>query len=147
MEILPHFWIGYYENDEFSFIQKKGIRCILHISKHIRFFKNSDIEELHAPIDYDDNQDSFEIQNTAMYQQLADITNYIHERIMDNETVLLMCSIGKQDLETILVAYYIRYAKLSIEHAIEFLKTKMENIFYPKCIFYLALKRFKRDCG
>ena len=30
---------------------------------------------------------------------------------------------------------------------VTFLKTKIDNIFCPKCYFYLALKRFYEDCN
>jgi len=143
MEVLPHFWIGYYKNKlNLSIIKEKKIKNIIHISKNESFLKkNINVEEIRIPIDYNDNN-SYEEQNNIMYEQLFDITEYIHNKIMGNENILLLGYEFKQDLDTIIIAYYIRYGKLNIRDSIIFLKSKKENIFEPKCLFYFALNKF-----
>jgi len=143
MEVLPHFWISYYKNKlNLSIIKEKKIKNIIHISKNESFLKkNINVEEIRIPIDYNDNN-SYEEQNNIMYEQLFDITEYIHNKITGNQNILLLGYEFKQDLDTIIIAYYIRYGKLNIRDSIIFLKSKKENIFEPKCLFYFALNKF-----
>ena len=140
MEVLPHFWIGYYK-ENFGIIKEKKFKNIIHLSKYEQFTKKYDTEEIRIPIDYDDNQ-SLEEQNNVMYQQLYDITDYIHDKITNNQTVLLLGYSSKQDIDTIIIAYYIRYARLTIYDSILFLGSKKKNIFNPKCYFYYSLNKF-----
>ena len=140
MEILPHFWITYY-CENFSFIKRKKIKNIIHLSKSHPFLKRDDTEEIRIPIDYKE-EDSYEEQNLVMYQYLYDITDYIHEKIINNENILLIGDLFKQDIETIIVAYFIRFGKLNIHDSILFLRTKKSNIFEPKCLFFFALNKF-----
>jgi hypothetical protein len=140
MEILPRLWIDYYGNN-LNYIKKKKIKNIIHLSKSNNYIKKHNIEEINIVIDYDDNN-TYEEQNMIMYQQLFDITDYIHEKIINNESILLLGDEFKQDIDTIIIAYYIRYGKLNIYDSILFLKTKKSNIFYPKCLFYFALNKF-----
>lgn len=143
MEVLPHFWISYYKNgNNISLIKNKNIKYIIHISKNESYLKkNIDIEEIRIPIDYNENQ-SYEEQNIIMYEQLSDITDYIHTKINNNANILLIGYEFKQDLDTIIIAYFIRYGKLNIRDSIIFLKTKKDNIFQPKCLFYYSLNKF-----
>lgn len=140
MEILPHFWISHYGTDVF-FIKKKKIKNIIHLSKKEPFLKKNDIEEIRIVIDYKED-DSYEQMNNLMFQQLSDITEYIHDKIINNEKILLIGYHHKQDLDSIIVAYLLKYAKLSIHDAILFLKSKKDDIFSPKCLFYFALNKF-----
>lgn len=139
MEVLPHFWINYY-NENLDIIKKKNIKNIIHLSKYEPFIKN-DIEEIRIPLEYNDQQ-TLEEQNNIMYQQLFDITDYIHEKIMNNQNILLLGYTDKQDIDTIVVAYYIKYGKVNIRDAILFLKSKKDNIFNPKCLFFFSLNKF-----
>lgn len=140
MEIFPHFWISHYGTDIY-FIKKKRIKNIIHISKKEPFTKKNDTEEIRIVIDYKED-DSYEHMNNLMFQQLSDITEYIHDKILNNEKVLLIGYHNKQDLDTIIVAYLLRYGKVTIHDAILFLKSKKKDIFSPKCLFFFALNKF-----
>jgi protein-tyrosine phosphatase len=140
MEVLPHFWITYYKENLY-FIKEKKIKNIIHLSKKENFIKKINTEEIIIPIDYTE-ENTYEEQNNIIYQHLFDITDYIHNKIINNEKVLLLGQENKQDIDTIIVAYLIRYAKLNIHDSILFLKTKKENLFSPKCLFYFSLNRF-----
>jgi hypothetical protein len=140
MEILPHFWIGYYK-ENLHIIKTKKIKNIIHLSKDEPFIKKNDIEQIRVPIDYDENQ-SLEVQNNIMYQHLYDITDYIHEKIINNSNILLIGYINKQDIDTIVISYFIKFGKLTIRESILFYKSKKEHIFNPKCSFYHALNKF-----
>ena len=140
MEILPHFWIGYYK-ENLHIIKTKKIQNIIHLSKNEHFVKKNDIEQIRVPIDYNENQ-SLEMQNNIMYQHLYDITDYIHEKIINNSNILLIGYSNKQDIDTIVIAYFIKFGKLNIRESIIFYKSKKEHIFNPTCNFYHALNKF-----
>ena len=141
MEILPYFWISTFSDSYLKLIKEKNIKVVIYLSKNNHFSKYENIEQLRIPIEYNEN-DSYENINNIMYQQLYDITQFIHEKINNNQKVLLIGIDDKQDIDTIVSAYYIRYGKLTLRDALLFLKSKKKNIFYPKCIFYPALNKF-----
>jgi len=141
MEILPHFWINYYSKNN-NFIKEKKINYIIHLSKNEPFLKKNNIEEIRIPIDYNNN-DSIEDINNIMYQYLYDITDSVHDKILSANNVLIIGYNDKQDIDTIIIAYLIKYGKLTINQSLLFLKTK-KNILENdgKIIFYHALNRF-----
>lgn len=140
MEILPHFWISYYRK-KLLVIKEKKIKTIIHLSKFEKFINKNNIEEICVPLDYTEDQ-SLEEKNNIIYDSLYDITDYIHKKITRNENILLLGYSNKQDIETIVLAYFIKFGKLNIHDSIVFLKSKKENIFQPKCLFYYALNKF-----
>jgi hypothetical protein len=143
MEVLPHFWISYYNNNKIlKIIKEKKIKNIIHISKDESFIKKDiNIEEIRVPIDYNENH-TYEEQNNIIYEHLYDITEYIHQKIIDNSNILIIGFHEKQDIDTIVISYLIRYGKLNIRDSIIFFKSKKQNIFEPKCLFYFALNKF-----
>jgi len=143
MEILPHFWISYY-NENYSIIKEKRIKNVIHLSKNEKFIKKLDLDEIRIPIDYDEYE-SMETQNNIIYQHLFDVTDYIHEKIINNENVILFGQYNKQDLDVFIVAYLIRFGKLNIQNSILFLKSKKKDIFDPKCLFFFALNKFYNE--
>ena len=143
MEIIPHFWISYFK-ENYNIIKEKKIKNIIHLSKDEPFIKKLDLDEIRIPIDYDDIE-SMEIQNNIIYQHLYDVTDYIHEKIINNQKIMLLGCNGKQDVDVFVIAYLIRYGKINVQCAISFLKTKKKDIFYPKCLFFHALNKFYNE--
>ncbi len=140
MEILPHFWITYY-NEHLNIIKDKKIKNIVHLSKKESFSKLNNINQINIYINYDSN-DNYEQINITMYDYLFDTTEYIHNKIINNETVLLIGYCDKQDIDVIIIAYCIRYGHLTIKESVQFIKTKKDDIFNPKCLFYASLNKF-----
>jgi len=141
MEILPRFWISYYNDSYVYLLKEKKIRNILHISKKESFTKMEDLEEIRIPIDYNEH-DSIDHMNNILYQQLFDITEYIHNKLLTNQKILLIGYDYKQDIDNLIIAYLIRYGKLTVKDAILFLRSKKNNIFVPKILFYDSLNKF-----
>jgi hypothetical protein len=148
MEVLPHLWINYYNNNNHILIKDKKIKNIIHISKKESYiFQNKiEIEEIRIPFDYHENN-NYEEQNNIVYEHLFDITEYINNKINNNCNILIIGHENKQDIEIIIISYLIRYGKLNIRDSILFFKSKKENIFEPKCLFYYALNRFYENCS
>ena len=140
MEVLPHFWINYY-NENYIIIKEKKIKNIIHLSKYEPYIKKLNLDEIRIPLDYEED-DTMEKQNITIYQYLYDVTDYIHNKIVNNEKVMLLGKNGKQDIDIFVIAYLIRFAKINIPRAIFFFKSKKKNIFEPKCLFYFALNKF-----
>jgi hypothetical protein len=80
--------------------------------------------------------------NNIFYQQLFDITDFIHEKVINNKNILILGYDDRQDIDVIIVAYFIRFGKLNIHDSINILKSKKKNIFNPKCIFFHSLNKF-----
>jgi hypothetical protein len=143
MEIIPHFWITY-NKENLHIIKEKKIKNIIHFSKTESFLGLSGVNEIKIFIDYNYEQTYDEI-NTIMYQYIFDTTEYIHDKLMNNENILLIGLYDRQDIDVIIVAYYIRYANLTIQEAVRFLKSKKDDIFNPKCLFYYSLNKFYNE--
>lgn len=143
MEILPHFWISYFK-EKYNIIIKKKINNVIHISKYEKFIKKDNIEQIRIPFDYDIN-DNIEDINNVVYQHLFDITDYIHEKIYNNENILLLGYEDRQDVDVVIIAYFIRFGKMNVQNSINILKSKKKDIFEPKCLFFFALNRFYNE--
>lgn len=143
MEIIPHFWINYYDNNNYSNIKEKKIKYIIHLSKYGSFINKNDIDELRIPINYTED-DTLENKNMLIYQYLYDVTEYIHDKIIHNKNILLLGENNKEDLDIFIVAYFIRYGKMNIQNAFISLKSK-KNIVHSKSLFYYALNKFSNE--
>ena len=142
MEIVPHLWISYYHTDyHHPIIQNKKIKHIIHLSKTVPFLKGFEYEQIRIPFEYND-ADSCEEQNNILYQYLFDITDYIHQKIMHYENVLLIGYEERQEIDTILVSYFIRYAKIDIHLSIQYLKSKKKIYLIPNVFFIILYKNF-----
>ena len=141
IEIIPRLYISYFKS---NIIKNKKFDTIIYLSKNEPFLEKIQTEQIRIPVEYNDSF-SLEEKNNEIYQYLFDVTDFIHEKINNNKYILLLGNENNQDLETFITAYYIRYGKINIEDSIRYLKSKMENIFYPKCLFYFALKKFNYE--
>jgi hypothetical protein len=146
MEIIPHLWIADFENyDDKRFLKDKKITTIINLSKYKNFSNTNakmSIDEIRIPIEYDEETDSSEKINMILYEYLFDITEYIHERVINMKNILLVGYSSKEDINTIICAYFIRYAKIDVKEAIKYVKSKIENSYLNKILFYPALNKF-----
>jgi len=146
MEIIPHFWVADFETyDDMSFLKEKKIKCIINISKYKNFSNSNSkqsIDEIRIPIDYDEDVDNPNAINSMLYDHLFDITEYIHDKVINSKNILLVGYSIKEDIDTIIAAYFIRYAKVDVKEALKYVKTKRENAFIYKILFYPALNKF-----
>jgi hypothetical protein len=143
MEILPHFWVTHF-NEKYNIIVKKKINNIIYLSKYEKFVKRDNIEQIRIPFDYDIDG-SIDDMNINVYQHLFDITDYIHEKICNNENILLIGYIDRQDIDVVIISYFIRFGKMTLQNAINILKSKKDDIFNPKCLFFSALNKFYNE--
>ncbi len=140
--ILPHLWIADYTAlEDLSWLRKKKIHIIFHISKEHPFFAKSDIEELRIPVDYDDNS-SLEVMNKNIYECLFDFCQFIHEKMNAQKNILVLGLEGRQDPDVFAAAYFIMYGKVFPSNAINYVKSKKKNAFFERNTFLPALNKF-----
>ena len=146
MEIIPHFWIADFENyDDKRFLRDKNITTIINLSKYKNFSSTNaklSIDEIRIPIEYDEETDSTDRINMLLYEYLFDITEYIHERVINMKNILLVGYSSKEDINAVICAYFIRYAKIDVKEAIKYVKSKIEKSYINKILFYPALNKF-----
>ena len=143
MEILPHFWISNTIKNN-SYLKSKEIKNIIFLSNNEQFIKNYHEEQIR--INLEDLTDDIKQRNIILYQNLFDVTYYIHEQLNKNNNVLL---IGNEDDEQILdifiLAYFMRYGKTTLEYALSFLFSKKKNCLQPKFYYKNCLLKFQEE--
>ena len=140
-EILPNLWIG---------------NCI--VAKNKYFFESNQIQiSINCTKDSVDNSVSKKTLKLSvsdsllkediikMYHLLDKTCDYIHNSLMSNHGVMVFCYAGKQRSATIIVAYLIKYGKMSLVEAIQLCRTKRPSIFTPGINFQEALVKFAKD--
>jgi len=146
MEIVPHFWVADFENyDDITFLKEKKIKCIINVSKYTNFSTSNvkqSIDEIRIPIDYNEETDNQNLINSMMYDHLFDITEYIHSKVISSKNILLVGYSTKEDIDAIIAAYFIRYAKVDVREALKYVKSKRANAFLNNILFYPALNKF-----
>ena len=84
-----------------------------------------------------------ENDNVQIYQHLYDTTHFIYEKMITNKNIFL---IGNEEdfsiLYLFIVAYLIRYGKLSMQHSLQFLNSK---IFIQSFRYHNALFQFYNE--
>tara|TARA_Y200000002_G_C22425025_1_gene555518 strand:+ start:201 stop:635 length:435 start_codon:yes stop_codon:yes gene_type:complete len=127
MEIIPHFWVSDKMRND-NFIKRKNIKCIIILSKYLKYNKNAEIEQIRIPIEKTDNNKN---DNINSFQHLYDVTYFIFEKIYNNKNILL---VGNEKDSSILylfiLAYYIRYGKLDIKNSLLYLETKIKMNYF-----------------
>jgi len=144
IEYLPHLWVTEYHTFEYSFITLKKINIIIHLSKNRDFLK-TDIEQIRIPID--NNNSSIEEKNALIYNHLFDVTDLIHEKILQTNPVLFLCNDVHKEI--FVISYYIRFARVLPREAIEYIESKNKDLTnnildYNNCLnkFYYQIRNF-----
>jgi hypothetical protein len=144
IEYLPHLWVSEYYTFKPSSLSSKKIQLILHLSSHLDFYKTN-IEQIRIPMDKNDS--SLEEKNALMYNHMFDVTDLIHQKIMQTSPVLILSNSIQKDVFA--SAYFIRFAKVLPREAMDFIQSKkkelsMEIIEYNNCLnkFYYQLRNF-----
>ena len=58
------------------------------------------------------------------------------------KNILLVGYSSKEDINAVICAYFIRYAKIDVKEAIKYVKSKIEKSYINKILFYPALNKF-----
>lgn len=124
--------------DEFNWILEQGVKSIVTMTedalpeKWIR-----DIGYLHIPTPDLTAPDMDEI-NTAV--------DFIHEKISENESVMVHCAAGLGRAGTILACYFVKYHKLSAADAIKKIRQERPGSIQSE-IQEIAITLFQKHLG
>jgi hypothetical protein len=150
IEILNHLWINYDLIDSSNINRLKEnilslkIKNIVIISNKIGYLNIKDTNEMMYKLSFDKNID-IQVLNNDFYKKIYEITFLINECLKKKQKIIIIGHNNNQDIDAIICAYYIRYAKVSFNKAIEYLKTKKKNVFYEECYYYDVLNLFYKD--
>lgn len=140
VEILPGLWLGNAQSSMDSmFLNDKQIQCIINCTQHCPFI-DEDLIKLKYRIPVKDNLVDSEIN--ALYQCLETIVKKIRENCQ-KYNILVHCHEGKQRSPAVIVAYLMKYGKMSLYEAIKAVKTKRSIVFTPYCNFEKALRSYE----
>ncbi len=144
IEILPYIYYEYYEEERSDkFFKRNKIKTIIHTSKSQKKINSSIIEEVVIDLDYDINHFDEQKINIRLYEYLYDIIEFIYKKaIIENNSICILGFKNKQDIDAILMAYFIKYAKVNYQEAHHYVMSKkLENI-YDKSYYYICLKKY-----
>jgi hypothetical protein len=145
IEILPFLFISYYEDEKSpKFLKKYKIKTLIHLTTHSKKYSlYNDFENVFIELPYNiDNINEPQI-NTLLYGYLYDVVEFLFNKIInENETVCILGFQNKQDIDAVLMAYFIKYAKVNYQEAHHYVMSKKLNNYYDKSYYYPCLKKF-----
>lgn len=149
MEVVPFLYYEYYESKKnLKFFQKSKIRCIIHLSGKEKQFGGgksvSDMEEVLIDLSgYTLERSSEQQINLHLYSYLYDLIEFIYKKvILENCPVCIMGYEGKQDIDAILMAYFIKFAQVNYQEAHHYVMSKKMGNYYEKSYYYPCLKKY-----
>ena len=120
--------------DEVKWLQEEGVKSIVTIRE--------------VPLDEDwvDEMKYLHVLSDDMgvpsFDDLKNSVDYVHERIQNNEAVMVHCLAGLGRTGTILACYMIKYQKMSAEDAIQHIREKrhgsIQSFVQEEMIFQYA---------
>ena len=144
IEIIPGLWLGD-KNDanSYFFLKEKSIKIIINCTTDVSFIVGElKIEKKRLSIE---DCISYYKDNEKMYNSFDNITSYIYKCLNNNENVLVHSVLGKQRAPTIISAYLIRYARVTKEQSIKYIRSKSPGAFRPKDNFNISLEKWAHD--
>jgi protein-tyrosine phosphatase len=137
-EILPNLWLGDINDSKNTlWIELNNIKAILNCTKDLPFTIDNIAK---YRIKVHDNLEIQEIEN--LFDYLEPATEIIYKHLRNNEAVLVHCFAGKQRSASIVAGYLIKYGKLSVNSAIDCIKSKRNIAFCPGPNFKSALIQY-----
>ena len=120
--------------DEIKWLQEEGVKSIVTIREEpLDEDWTSDVNYLHVLSDD---------MGVPTFGDLKNSVDFIHDRIENNEPVLVHCLAGLGRTGTILACYLIKYAKMSAEDAIQHVREKrhgsIQSFVQEELIFQYA---------
>ena len=138
-EVITDLWLGNIRDSRNAeFINKVDV--VINCSKKIPFLNNKK-KCIRIPVD--DNLEKTEIMN--MYRFFPKITDIIHSYLTKNKIVFIHCYAGKQRSASIVVAYLMKYLRITLKNSIKLLESKRAIVFKPLVNFENALLLFQTD--
>ena len=97
--------------DEIKWIQEEGVKSIVTVREEaLEFLLPAEMKYLHVHSDD---------MGVPEFDDLTNAVDFIHQRITNNEPVMVHCLAGMGRTGTILACYLIKYQKLSADDSIQ----------------------------
>lgn len=134
-EIIKHLWLGNHKDSEHISLNTK---CIVNCTKDIPFFAE-EVTKIRIAVD------DIEDDNLLMFQEWRDTDTFevIINHIMQEHDVLVHCQMGRQRSAATIAAFLIKYLNFTKEQAIEYIKNKKRDAFFPSVNFNQALSIYE----
>ena len=135
IEIIPFLFLGDYNDAEHVSLNTK---LVINCTRNIPFF-SYDSTNIRIPID-DISDDGDMLLNVWTESDLFD--NIINH-IMQSQDVLIHCQMGRQRSAATMAAFLMKTLKLSKNDAIQLIKSKKKEAFFPEPTFDRVLTSYE----
>ncbi|CAF0846453.1 unnamed protein product [Rotaria sp. Silwood1] len=116
-------------------LSSEQIRCIVNVTSHVPLYHSEQFQYCHLPADDTQRQNLLEYFDTAY--------SFIHNAIENNEKVLVHCVAGISRSPAIVIGFLMRYAKMNMNDAYDFVKRK-RSIVAPNLNFMGQLLEYEK---
>lgn len=137
IEIIPHLWLGDYKDAEHVPFETK---LVVNCTQNIHFFSK---DSTNIRIDVDDTPDDTDIMFSAWTK--TDLFESILHHILQQHDVLVHCQMGRQRSAATIAAFLMWNKLHTKESAIQFIKGKKREAFFPDINFDKALTLFAQE--
>ena len=134
-EIIPGIWVG----DKRGAENPDGFDVVVNATTILPF---ADPSLINHRVPVKDNRRLEEFLKMAKY--LPNIVETIHCEHRKGRQILVHCVAGSQRSATIVAAYLMKYHSMSIDDAINYIKSKRNITFFPLVNFNLSLFLYKK---
>lgn len=140
-EIIPNIYVGNYNSSKRKNLNNLKIDVVVNCSEFLPFYDNLRIN-YRIPVTDDLTLNS----NIILVRHIVRILPHLRKLQLNNKKILIHCRAGMQRSVTLMATYLMKYYKLSLTEAIQFLKTKRNQSFFMGPNFYITLKLFEKNC-
>ena len=138
-EIIKNLFIGNkLSADNYS----DNFSLVVNCSKDIPF-SNKCKQAIRIPV----NDDGEDINALLHYMLNTNALEQIHNKLTNNEPVLIHCFAGMQRSCSVVACYLIKYYSVTPQQAIDFIKSKRRIAFFGNVNFMTALATFWEKVG
>ncbi|CAF0948541.1 unnamed protein product [Rotaria sordida] len=116
-------------------LSSEQIQCIVNVTSHVPLYHSEQFQYCHLPADDTQKQNLLEYFDQAY--------SFIHNAIENNEKVLVHCVAGISRSPAIVIGFLMRYAKMNMNDAYDFVKRK-RSIVSPNLNFMGQLLEYEK---
>lgn len=135
VEIIPFLFLGNFKDAEHVSLNTK---LIVNCTRNIPFFY---CELINIRIPIDDTPDDADILFRVWTQ--TDLFDNIINHILQSQDVLIHCQMGRQRSAATIAAFLMKTLRLSKNDAIQFIKIKTKEAFFPEPTFDNVLTSYE----
>lgn len=139
-EIRRGLWIGS-EGDSKNpdFMSKHDIHFVVNCSKTIPFLNGYDLEQYRVPVDDDPTN------NDVILSHFPVVVRAIDSVLQKGKGVLVHCRAGMQRSASVVAAYLMYKYHLSAQNAMDAIKSRKNETFWPMPTFGKALQQYDKQ--